>query len=101
MHIGHFFLLLKPRAFAAGGYEDSLAAILADLRRQHLAAAVAIRDGARRQGVERWIDGVSGRESLLRYLDDPSPIVRRAAPSTASASRGRAVRITSVWFSGV
>ena len=61
VHIGHFFLLLKPRDFAAGGYESSLAAILGDLRAQPAQAGqevMAPGDPEKREAAERERLGV-------------------------------------------
>lgn len=61
VHIGHFFLLLKPQGFAAGGYEESLAAILADLRSQPAQPGqevMAPGDPEKREAAERAARGV-------------------------------------------
>lgn len=59
--IGHFFLLLKPRAFAASGYGASMAAILGDLRAQPARAGqevMAPGDPEKREAASRAALGV-------------------------------------------
>lgn len=61
VHIGHFFLLLRPQAFAAGGYDSSLAAILEDLRAQPAQPGqevMAPGDPEKREAAERAALGV-------------------------------------------
>jgi len=59
--IGHFFLLLKPQAFAATGYEASIGAILADLRAQPAQPGqevMAPGDPEKREAADRAARGV-------------------------------------------
>ncbi|WP_051248548.1 Ldh family oxidoreductase [Inquilinus limosus] len=59
--IGHFFLLLKPQAFAATGFESSIGAILADLRAQPAQPGqevMAPGDPEKREALERAALGV-------------------------------------------
>jgi LDH2 family malate/lactate/ureidoglycolate dehydrogenase len=59
--IGHFFLLLKPQAFDAGGYAATMAAILGDLRSQPAQAGqevMAPGDPEKREAASRAALGV-------------------------------------------